>query len=59
MHHRPPERSEQRLVPWQLETTLGVDDGIDPRRWSALALPCGAFFMVLLRGTITIMARAG
>src|SRR5258708_29664695 len=30
--------------------------GLDPRRWWALALLCGAFFMVLLDGTITIAA---
>src|SRR5215471_3232173 len=28
----------------------------DPRRWGALALLCGAFFMVLLDGTISIVA---
>jgi MFS family permease len=28
MHHRPPKRSEPRIVPQQLETTLEVDDGI-------------------------------
>jgi hypothetical protein len=28
MHHRPPERSERRIVPRQLGTTLEVDDGI-------------------------------
>src|SRR5258708_23258732 len=30
--------------------------GLDPRRWWALALLCGAFFMVLLDGTIPIVA---
>ncbi len=30
--------------------------GLDPRRWRVLALLCGAFFMVLLDGTITIVA---
>jgi len=30
--------------------------GLDPHRWWALALLCGAFFMVLLDGTITIVA---
>jgi hypothetical protein len=28
MHFRPPGRSERRIVPQQLETTLEVDDGI-------------------------------
>jgi MFS family permease len=31
-------------------------DVLDPRRWWALALLCGAFFMVILDGTITIVA---
>jgi EmrB/QacA subfamily drug resistance transporter len=30
--------------------------GLDQRRWWALALLCGAFFMVLLDGTITLVA---
>jgi EmrB/QacA subfamily drug resistance transporter len=29
---------------------------LDPRRWKALALLCGAFFMVLLDGTIVLVA---
>jgi hypothetical protein len=29
---------------------------LDPRRWQALALLSGAFFMALLDGTITIVA---
>jgi MFS family permease len=33
--------------------TSGV---LDPRRWWALALICGAFFIALLAGTITIAA---
>ncbi len=55
-------------MPRQPGTTLEVDDGIvrigrarasavlDPRRWWALALLCGAFFMALPDGTITIVA---
>jgi len=33
-----------------------VANGPDPRRWWALALLCGAFFMVLLDGTIVLVA---
>jgi MFS family permease len=33
-----------------------MQDVPDPRRWWALALLCGAFFMVLLDGTIVIVA---
>src|SRR5688572_17959516 len=29
---------------------------LDPRRWRVLALLCGAFFMVLLDGTIVLVA---
>jgi EmrB/QacA subfamily drug resistance transporter len=32
------------------------EPALDPRRWKALALLCGAFFMVLLDGTIVIVA---
>jgi MFS family permease len=35
------------------ETTRSVPD---PHRWRALALLCGAFFMVILDGTIVIVA---
>src|SRR5918998_428005 len=33
-----------------------TQDVPDPRRWWALALLCGAFFMVLLDGTIVLVA---
>jgi EmrB/QacA subfamily drug resistance transporter len=32
------------------------DPALDPRRWKALALVCGAFFMVLLDATIVLVA---
>jgi EmrB/QacA subfamily drug resistance transporter len=40
---------------------MDLEDGmtettLDPRRWKALALLCGAFFMVLLDGTIVLVA---
>jgi MFS family permease len=35
---------------------LAPAPALDPRRWWALALLCGAFFMVILDGTITIVA---
>ena len=31
----------------------------DPRRWRALALLCGAFFMVILDAAIVTVAPAG
>ncbi len=33
-----------------------TSNALDPRRWWALALLCGAFFMVLLDGTIVLVA---
>jgi MFS family permease len=68
MHHRPPERSERRIVPRQLGTTLEVDDGIARIgrargvRRSGSAPLVGAraamrrVFMVFLAETITIVA---
>src|SRR5215471_7238131 len=38
-----------------MEATPTRDDP-DPRRWWALALLCGAFFMVILDGTIVLVA---
>src|SRR5215472_15561361 len=48
--------------PWRLMMESSVMAGrvapavLDPRRWWALALLCGAFFMVLVDGTITLVA---
>src|SRR6202040_1713699 len=48
--------------PWRLTMESSASAGrvasavLDPRRWWVLALLCGAFFMVLLDGTITILA---
>jgi EmrB/QacA subfamily drug resistance transporter len=44
-----------------MESSLPVarpapEPALDPRRWSALALLCGAFFMVILDGTIVLVA---
>jgi EmrB/QacA subfamily drug resistance transporter len=35
---------------------LATAPALDPRRWLALALLCGAFFMVILDGTIVLVA---
>jgi EmrB/QacA subfamily drug resistance transporter len=35
---------------------LAPEAALDPRRWKALALLCGAFFMVLLDATIVLVA---
>ena len=35
---------------------LAPEPALDPRRWKALALLCGAFFMVLLDATIVLVA---
>ena len=44
-----------------MESTASVslrasEPSLDPRRWKALALLCGAFFMVLLDATIVLVA---
>ena len=40
----------------ELEMRDEVRAAPDPRRWWALALLCGAFFMVILDGTIVLVA---
>src|SRR5688500_4652606 len=35
---------------------MNPETALDPRRWWALALLCGAFFMVILDGTIVLVA---
>src|SRR5262245_62338997 len=35
---------------------IALESTLDPRRWWALALLCGAFFMVILDGTIVLVA---
>src|ERR671922_1819828 len=35
---------------------MDMEPSLDPRRWSALALLCGAFFMVILDATIVLVA---
>jgi EmrB/QacA subfamily drug resistance transporter len=40
----------------QLKGNLMQETALDPRRWKALALLCGAFFMVILDAAIVIVA---
>jgi MFS family permease len=50
------ETSGNPLVTSAPRSGAGVRHPPDPRRWWALALLCGAFFMVLLDGTIVLVA---
>src|SRR5262249_56915947 len=61
LHHRRLGRSERkrlRRLMMESPTPAGrvAPAVLDPRRWQALALLGGAVFMVLLDGTITILA---
>src|SRR5262249_42931232 len=68
MHHRRPDDSSAGSCrgswkrPGRLMMESSVSAGrmapavLDPRRWCALALLCGAFFMVLVDGTTTLVA---
>jgi hypothetical protein len=51
----------RRSVFLRANASIGMDttsthNVLDPRRWWALALLCAAFFMVLLDGTIVLVA---
>jgi hypothetical protein len=50
------ETSDNQLTTSAVRTGSDVLNTPDPRRWWALALLCGAFFMVLLDATIVIVA---
>jgi MFS family permease len=50
------ERSGNTLITFAPQSGGDVVKTPDPRRWWALALLCGAFFMVLLDGTIVLVA---
>jgi EmrB/QacA subfamily drug resistance transporter len=47
----------RRSVSLEADASTGMTQHVpDPRRWWALALLCGAFFMVILDGTIVLVA---
>jgi EmrB/QacA subfamily drug resistance transporter len=53
----PGRREIRRSVSVEADASIGMTQNVpDPRRWWALALLCGAIFMVLLDGTIVLVA---
>src|SRR5262245_45258076 len=56
--HKTYERELRRMMmePSTPVASIAPESALDPRRWWALALLCGAFFMVILDAAIVIVA---